>query len=48
MGVYKMGDLIVSQEFQKVSIKGGKFVTEKKNYQWQENPCRREKAQAPS
>ena len=31
MGVYKVGDLIVPQEFQKVSVKGGKIVT-KKNF----------------
>ena len=30
MGVYKVGDLIVPQEFQKVSVKGGKGETEKK------------------
>ena len=30
MGVYKVGDLIVPQDFQKVSVKGGKIVTEKK------------------
>ena len=29
MGVYKVGDLIVPQEFQKVSVEGGKIVTEK-------------------
>ena len=32
MRVYKMGDLIVSQDFQKVFDKGKKFVTEKKSY----------------
>ena len=45
LGVYKMDDMIVSQEFQKVSVKGRKLVTEKK-YQWEENPSRRDKAQA--
>ena len=29
MGVYRVGDLIVPQEFQKVSVKGGKIVTKK-------------------
>ena len=29
MGVYKVGDLIVPQEFQRVSVIRGKFVTEK-------------------
>ena len=29
MGVYKVGDLMVPQEFQNVSVKGGKIVTEK-------------------
>ena len=29
MGVYEMDDLIVPQEFQKVSVKGRKIVTEK-------------------
>ena len=29
MGVYKVSDLIVPQEFQKVFVKGGKIVTEK-------------------
>ena len=28
MGVYKVGDLIEPQDFQKVSVKGGKIVTE--------------------
>ena len=30
MGVDKVGDLIVQQEFHKVSVTGGKTVTEKK------------------
>ena len=29
MGVYKLGDLIVPQEFQKVFVKGGNIATEK-------------------
>ena len=29
MGVYKVGDLILPQEFQRVSVIRGKFVTEK-------------------
>ena len=46
MGLYKVGDLIVSQEFQKVSVKGGKIA----NFflQWQEILSRRDKVRAPA
>ena len=48
MGLYKVGDLIVSQEFQKVSVKGGKIATEKFFLQWQEILSRRDKVRAPA
>ena len=48
MGVYKVGDLMVPQEFQNVSVKGGKIVTEKKFYHRLENPSKRGKVRASS
>ena len=48
MRVYKVGDLTVPQEFQKVSVKGGKIVTEKIFINGRKNPSRRDKVRSPA